>query len=766
MAQIDQTKTSIFGYPDSMVPPKQKGKDWCLQYVKACHGQWIQGGSTFPLYNRQQQIIRNRQYADGNQSASIYKPLLTSLEKDKSYLNIDWQIAPILPKFLEIILGYYKKLGEQPTATAVDEQSVNEKRQYKAWLQMQVAMKNEMAWLNSMLGQPQEQDVPSNMDEVEMIMTHNYKQNHEVMLEEGLSLIASESDLHEEIKDQFLRSCFVDSLGILKRYKDVDGRIKARPVDTLEALLGFSKRRDGKDIDVAGEFVQMTLGELRRNAGDAFTITEYRNIAMSSANKYGNGAWSQAWSMNYYAQPQFGDFPWWSWRVRVLDLEWLSCDRYTWKKTTSKTGKKYFDETNNDYIPKGDAKKIQKDFNVWYKSKWIVGTDYIYDWGVLNDQLRNKDNMQEGHGSYYVYRPYTKSPMERVIPYANQIQLALYRMQAAICKGKPAGVAVDVASLENIMDGDRIMKPLEIMAYYNESGNVLFRSVDPDDPSGRLHQQPFTELEGGVGKIMNDCIEAINHNLNMIRETLGVSIGMDGTVPPPRTGVGTAEMARTGTDNLLLLTYSAWLITTEELYNDWGDMLTRAVKDGDYTGYAEALGSTLVNYVKITSDISNRKMGIRVTPLPTDAERQVLQGYIDTAVQQRMTTGAGGITVADAFAVEDAMKTSMKRAQFLLEQRINKNKREDMQAQMQLAKSKANNDQQSAGQASNGRIQETQASTQGQAQLQAQKAELEIQIDNNRFKNDAALKQMEIDAKSSHIEQEALNKQALEKIKV
>ena len=89
-------------YPDHLIDPLQKGRDWCLAYAKAAWKDYNQHGE-HSFHNNRGGYVKIKDYAQGNQSINKYKQLLNVDDADnESWFAIDWSVLPIVPKFRRI----------------------------------------------------------------------------------------------------------------------------------------------------------------------------------------------------------------------------------------------------------------------------------------------------------------------------------------------------------------------------------------------------------------------------------------------------------------------------------------------------------------------------------------------------------------------------------------------------------------------------------------------------------------------------------------
>ena len=121
MAQTGQ----ISHFPSQAVSDKEKASyDYGLQVARAIEAEWFTKDSGVGRYfQTREEYHRLRLYARGEQSVRKYKDEL-SVNGDLSYLNLDFEPVPIIPKFVDIVVNgmqdrlfSIKAFAQDPIAT-------------------------------------------------------------------------------------------------------------------------------------------------------------------------------------------------------------------------------------------------------------------------------------------------------------------------------------------------------------------------------------------------------------------------------------------------------------------------------------------------------------------------------------------------------------------------------------------------------------------------------------------------------------------------
>lgn len=90
-------------FPSREASKEEKSEmSYGLRYAKAIYDAYTKDVNS--LYNKKEKFVRNRKYAEGTHSIDKFKGLM-GLNGDQSYLNLDFSPVPIIPKFVDLLVG-------------------------------------------------------------------------------------------------------------------------------------------------------------------------------------------------------------------------------------------------------------------------------------------------------------------------------------------------------------------------------------------------------------------------------------------------------------------------------------------------------------------------------------------------------------------------------------------------------------------------------------------------------------------------------------
>lgn len=733
---IFKDNTGSRNYPSHLVPNNEKNRKWILQYCKAAWQEY-QGVNASSFYHARWKHHRTKEYAMGNQPINKYKPVLGVTEDtNESWLNIDWSVLPIIPKFRRIAISKLVKRDYNINATAIDSLAQNEKEQHFKSTQTRILMHDALAKVDpslpSSVGIDRLPGDPLDLDELEMQKRYTYKHNMSVEMEQAIDLVLYQNN-YEEIRRRIIEDLFDDGIAVLKEDIDDNGKISIRRVNPSQVIINVCSENDFKDKTHVGEVREMTIAELKEVAQGQFSDKQYEIIANSVKGKYGNSNMSMP--MNTPYARNYDDM-----KIRVLDLEFYSVNSMMHETRVDKRGNKVYKKVPTDYRqrPKNQYEKTQ--YKVVYACKWILETDFIFDDGLKTNMKRQKGAMMDTEMSYHLYSPdfhnmRSLGIMEQLIPIADNIQIAYYRLQQAIAEARPRGIMIEMGALEDIPLGasGNQLSPMEVIDLFNKKGVLVYRKVDIQ---GRpTNYRPIEELENGLGRDVLNYYQIIQNNIQMIRDITGLNEFTDGSTPDGRALTTTAKLAVESTNNSL----SSISEAEKFLLNKLCGAVVLRIQDvldngGNIEGYRKALGSNTIEFFKANPDMNIHEYGIRIEDKPDDESRARLLAFMQSNLQQ------GLIEMEDAILIETT--DNLKVAQQVLAYKIRKRK-EDLEAKaMRQQQQNGQIQMQSAQAAEQAKQQTLKMKIEGDMQIEQLKAQLQMEMQKQKFEFEQQMKQM------------------------
>lgn len=712
MAQAIPKPTGVnYGYPSHQVPPNQKNKAWCLQYMKAFNNEFTTGNSQI-LRWAYQQYLDWRLLANGRQPIDQYKDSLGIKrrhgKRDQSWRNLDWSILPIMPRFKAVIKNRLKKLPREIMLQAIDSTSIEQDS--TRYAQIMEHMVNQ-EFHETMSGQvtgykhssPFEkgEPIPQSSEQIQMYMKMYPKNKYIMYMLDQIDMSFLQSDW-KQIEDELLDDLLDVGITSTKAYIDVLGRIRVRKRIPEQTICNPCIHNDFSDLIRVGEYVSMTMSELRASVPKGtFSEDDLARIATQSSGRNYTSIMSQAYLLSNYR------YPWDHEKITVLQGEWFSADDVAYVMSQNNNGNMSLGKRDNPYWldskglsdqeyasfyrEKGENREIIRNtVNNVYQASWIVDTEFIYDYGRQSNMIRAINSINDCKLGTSMYTTNFDSYTRRCEPILHNIQINWLNFQHQLSQAKPRGIAIERRALQAVEVGGTKLKIEDILQMYAETGSFIYVGTDQH---GRPYPfKPIEELQGGISDAAKQYLEFILADINMLRAILGLNDATDASQPDPDMGKKLAEIAVSNTDNALGDLYHAFI----NIYENTAKKVCMLVPDAEGRGHSAgkemALGSDAHEFFLDNRNLSLMDFALSVDAGISDEVRQVLRGFIGAAM--RTPENPSGILPEDAFLIEQ--EKNIYRAYQLLAQKRKQREEEEQQKQVQNMQVQAEGNKQTA----------------------------------------------------------------------
>jgi hypothetical protein len=724
--------------PNLMATPAEKKENsYGLAYAKAMYGRYL--NADYSIYNRIAQFVENRKYAEGMPSIEKFKDQL-DLNGDASYLNLDFQSVSVIPKFVNLLVGEMINQEFEIQAEAMDEGSMAKYDEEKAAIYANLLLKDFSAQLEEMTGfglTDQSKPVPKDKEEADILIDTTLKQAVEIAMEVAIKFVNNSNNYDTEIKERIIRDLVVIKIAATRRYFDEAKNIKTRYVDPANLIIPYTKDPYMRDRGYGAEIVKMGFNEFVQLTNGQFNNEEILEIG----NKVGKQTVGSNFNLReengrYYNSSYNGSYTSDDFYITVVDFEFRSNNfDLTYEKKYKSEDKYFLNQKTTGYQPskhaKGKREVFSKNMQVMYEGLWVVGTDYVANYGLAENMTRPKKGgaySNEVHSRYEIVAPgiydmTNKSIVESMIPHDDQIELSHLKLQQAMIKARPSGVAVDAGALEDVLHGrgEEFLDPMEIVEIFDQTGNMYYRSESPEF-GGAYNQQPIRELANGLSANALNFVAIYNHELEMIRQITGINEARDGSTPSSKALPGAQKLAVNMSRNATRFLNEAYLNIFKRTAEGIGSMIQlKAMGDG-LKGFELALGKEIVDVINVVKDLSFAELGINIVPLPDAEERAYLESLIEKAIT------VGSIELEDAMEIRDVSRVNVKKATHLLK-KTRKDKAEQAQKAAEAnAQAQSQAQGQQAQQLEQMKMQTKQMEHQQAMELQADKYNREMEL--------------------------------------
>ena len=714
MAKHDTAQT--YDFPDVAAPDSVKKTEmYGNQVANFIANEWFYKDSGLSrFYDSRYEMERLRQYARGNQDTAKYKREL-AVDGDLSYLNLDWEPVPVIPKFRDLIVNGITDRLWDVVATAQDKTSVMKRKDDIATLRGEMKNKEDLMAVQQATGvdvfENDPSTLPANEDELSVYTQLNYKQKSEIAAETAINYIFK-SNRFEETRRRVSIDITEIGKGIVKHEFDPQSGVKIEYVDPADVIHSYSEDPNYKDVYYVGEIKRVNLSDIQQMFPGLSmqTIKEIRQAGASYYDYHG---------INYEQVQGDNDEAREANKCEVMYFCWKSTSRDIHKiRTNRKGGQTAVKKDKLDDPKTADAmfEKAERIEEVIYEGVKVLGggDNLLLKWELKKNMIRPKSSTSEVVMPYVMVAPNMHrgrldSMVKRITKYADMIQLTYLKIQQVIQKVVPPGIYVDADGLAEIDLGNgTAYNPREALNMFFQTGSIIGRSMtaEGDRNPGAV---PIQEIPGSQGQQLLTLLQTQQYWYDQIRLATGINEARDASDPDPRALVGVQKMLAANSN-----------VCTRHVL-DGGLMLAKKVSEAvilrmqdifEFHPLKEqfrmAIGKENVETLDSFDGFHLHDFGIFLELEPDDEEKQFLEGNIQQALASQQ------IHLDDAIDVRQIK--NLKLANQVLKVRRKKKYEEDMAMQSQQAEAQ-----------SKGAVEAAQASSQSAAQLEQMKAQLEQQ---------------------------------------
>lgn len=713
-----------YGYPSHDINPDKKKMEWCMAYAKAAYYDFT---VTYPkgvFANNAGDYERNRMYALGKQPVSLYKKMLgVDTETNSTWLVVDWTIRSIVSTYRDKAISRLMKEDYAITCTPIDILSKSEIDKYYTELKAKLLVREMMMQKNPELANHPllylNSGEPMDIEELEMRMQEGEQFNRSKDAEMAISLGFYENG-YKEFRKAIYEDLFDYGVAGYKEWLGDDNKAKFRRVNPDCVVVNYCRDGTFKDKVHAGEVIDVSLVDLAlikdEEGNPLFTEEELQEFAGSIAGRFGNPTTLSRGTGWLKHCDKF--------KCKVFDIEFYTYNESVYRDAPDQNGNTDFRKADYERGKKSD-KYIRKRIEYVYKCKWVVGTDKCYDWGMCYDQKRASDIKKKARTklsfsfcAYNFYEMRVQGFMDRLIPYLDEYQLTILKIQNWKNRAVPSGWWINLDMLENVAlnKGGKNMQPRELLQMYFETGIMVGRGLDPSGNAFPGNIQPVIPIENSNMAELAGFHQDLIATVMAIEKMTGYNAATMGEANP-KTLVPGYELANQSTSDALYPMAAAEEFLTLQLAEDVLCRMKQGIAKGMVDGFAPyngALDSNALRFIEFDKGLSLRDFGIVLQKRTTEQEKM----WIMQQVQQDIANGL--LDVSDVILIINTHNA--KQAMQILAYRVKKAK-ENMQKN-ELAKIQENN----AGQ---------QQSLQMAQQFQLQTLQMELQ-------SKERLKQMEL----------------------
>lgn len=635
--------------PNHEIDVRDKNDEWILNNAKYIYGQYLAGQCAITQEDVER-IVLLRSYVDGKQSFDVYKKRYLSESKNirkNEYGHIDWaNIYSPMPKLVDKVLGLFLSQEHNTVATCVSEMAkeykigklaetyaVNKLRDSKMLLNQLMGLNNDQdPLLNPMLGY-----IANDVNEIEMLTASgSVKIPYETASEKSIDQTEKLSN-YKHLKRNAVKDLMCGYIAL--REVIIDNKfVKWENVDITDVIIEYSRNEHFTNSRYFGIQELWTIEDLRRKGYHEEDLKKIANTHYDyNMNVRGlvdsNRRPFQFYSSFYKATNSYGydDFI-----IPVLYVAFKSNDIKYKRRVKIKNGE--------ERLYPSDFGKMTKDTvidatEMIYEGRWIMGTDNIFDGGVM--AYIPRDSSGSVSLPCHIAHLTGSSIVERCKHTLDEFAMLGYKLQSALARSQGKQPAIDFSALEEVTkNGGGKLHPFDIVDMYYQGAGVPYRSIPIDENVNYSRPKPIEELAGGIGIYLNELLILREAYYKELSDLTGVSTfdNMQNSTP-----VGIARLAVANMSDVLKPLYDVYLEVKERLsYNTVYriQLLLNWSKDA-YNYYINSIGKHYVEYLKLAYKTEPMDIGIKFEAMPNaDMKMAVME-----AARAALSPGKNGTPI-------------------------------------------------------------------------------------------------------------------------
>ncbi len=704
-------------FPNQVVPQEEKmSLEYGLMVGRAIEGEWWASGVGGARYTNNYNIFhRRRLYGRGEQSIQKYKDEL-SINGDLSYLNLDWTPVAIIPKFVDIVVNGMSEKVYDIKAYAQDPASQKARTDYATKLHKNIMNRQLLQAIQQQLGVDLSEvkeipEPPESEEELEIHLQLDYKQSIEIAEEEVINTVLDRNKF-ELTKRRFYKDLVEIGIGCVKTNWNRSNGVTVDYVDPSNLVYSYTDDPNFEDIYYVGEVKNISLPELKK---------EFPNLTKEELEMIQKFPGNTNYRRNYRGNRDDDT-------VQVLYFEYKTYADQVWKiKKTASGLEKQIEKPDTFAPPPNDGfERVSRSIEVLYHGAKILGHPIMLDWRMAENMTRPSSNLTKVNMNYTIcapdlYKGRITSLVERMITFADMIQLTSLKLQQVLSRMVPDGVYLDVDGLAEVDLGNGTSyNPKEALNMYFQTGSIVGRSMtqDGDINPGKV---PIQELSSsnGMAKIQS-LIQTYQYYLQMIRDVTGLNEARDGSNPDKDALLGLQKLAVAQSNVATRHILDAGLYLTLRACENIALRVSDSLEFG-LTNEALVNSISLFN-VATLQEMKNLHLydfGVFLELEPDEEEKQVLEQNIQIALQ------SGGINLPDAIDIRQVRNLRLANQMLKLKQR--QKAQADQQQQERMVQMQAQASAKAAEEAAMFEVQKQEAIAQTTLQLETGKSQLEMQ---------------------------------------
>jgi len=631
-----------------------------------------------------------RDYARGLQTIDKYL-LQMGYEPDEirkfRKSHISHQPIPLYPKFRNIMISKFLDLNLKAVPVATNEQARYERLMAKNKMKFLSDSRTRERVPTGMLP-PMEPGV-NNPEDVEYLYEIGGIQLPiELALQEALNYTLDNNEFESVAK--MMIEDIIDLGGMACDLRSINGKQKIDYVDYGRVIARSSIYSDFRDSDVRGYTVQRKISDILmededkiRRHWDQIKQAYHGHVGLDTYNyRSQTSGYREDYAGSANPLQGYSDFG-----VTVLKLYWLDTEDEHYVVGRHARGNQIFEKVNPDFNLSDRAKRAGKRMETYtiqymYQANWIVGTDIVYGYGKVDNIVRQGEpGASQIIWPMMIYSSQEPSMTEKVIPFLDDLQLAILKRRDLIAKMPPGPRMLVYKNRirDSVNLGKKTYNIRQILKMYQRDGLLILDEEDDYSLPGEANssQKPPVEfMPSGIAEDLQILENTIAVSIDRIQQVTGINPVVDGTATKGDILKSVAESMQRSANNVL----RPWMVDYIHFYQRMSENIAWRYQVGTIHGDIEIeytpLNTSFSKFVSLGRDLLRYDLSIRVETADNDYYQFLLQ---DLLAKREL------LPAESYFAIYNAIRNrDLKKAEWLLVKFTRQAKAEEQAAQERL----------------------------------------------------------------------------------
>jgi len=705
------------GFPMDGVPDKIKNeREYGKKFAEAIYSYWngakwggaMRFGNNVGWNGIRDWYDEKRAYMFGMQDPAKYDRKFSlpqgqdGVEGDgQTGVNFDRRVFQIANKYMRILVSMMT--DSQPTLE-VNPGDVfsTDKMQERKYLDLsKIINKPIIMAAQAAIGiEPQESpEQPQSPDEVILYeMLGGYKPSFALAMQTALQASLNVvNDFEEVLYDIVQKDIIPVGLAATSTHMDSGGIVRFERVAPEDLIIPFSDKNDFSDMPWVGRIRMLTMTELKQKAGNEFTDEEYDHIEHTCL----TSSWTPIKNQN---RVMTGDANVSSRGIPCLEFQFYTSNTINYrKKDFADTGNSDVEKKSDTWKPREGDKTVsalRKTYKCVYSGWWILGTDYIFNYGKMPNQPMR--GLGDNQLTIKVCAPLNmkmrwNSLVDEIMPDIDMVQMSYRKWIQLVSRIQPDGIAMLDSWLDNTSGPSGVMDKAELLKNFMATGILSLAPPNPEYDSYGGTGIPIVPIPMSNREPMLAATEALLTSIGHLERKLGFNDATNAATMEKDSLVRIQQMQAMGTLNAIKPLIKCLDRLTEMSGDAHASLLIQAARGGgDNEYYSALLGDYTWDMLKeLSYDVSLRNINVRVLKRMSAEDRAMLEQQIQLQMQIS-EQGGPGIDLEDAIMIRREAKNNLAKAQWMLavKKRIRKQEaakaaQAQMEQQMQMQQAQA-----------------------------------------------------------------------------